>query len=528
MLKFKKQGLFQAVVTLGLGRSFQLILGFIHLVVVINAFGGTGVSDTYFLAYSLLLLAGTVAIQSLTYTLVPVFTDIRENKGRRQAWELASTVFNISLIVLSIAAVLTFLLAPFISRLICPGFPAGSDESNLLTLLIRLLSPAVLFVAVSGVPRALFSAHQSFTIPAISALCVDAGLIAGTIFFASSYGPTASLTGGIVGAALQAALLASIFFVHRGGYRLVIRVKNEGFRRFGSLLMLRFIGLTISNINLLVDRGLATLDKGEGNVTALVTSFKIANLLPQILIWGLCEAVVAIFSRAWIRRELERIRILLQKALKALFFLSIPGAVFIAVTAYPLMALLFQRGEFTEEVTRHAILPLCFYSINLPFALVNFLLLAVLWSIEDNWAVIKLAMLGLVINITGDVIFLQLMGFSGIALANLPRGLIILPLAIRIINKRSLPLDVRDLIFSVVRLTAAGAGAFAAGKATMAFLGEGGTTIEWLVRVGAAGGAVALTYLGLCSLIARREFKAGLDGLRRRLGGKNNERHVDG
>ena len=528
MLKIKKQGLFQAALTLGMGRSFQLVLGFIHLVVVINAFGGSGASDTYFLAYSLLLLASTVAIQSLTFTLVPVFTEIKENEGERKAWDLASTVFNISLIVLACAAVLAFILAPEISRLISPGFARGSKEWELLTLMIRLLSPAVHFVAISGVPRALYSAHQSFTVPAISALCLDAGLIVGIIFFASRHGPAAGITGGIAGAAVQAAMLATIFLIHRGGYRFVFRVRTEGFRRFGALLMIRFIGLTISNINLLVDRGLATLDVGEGNVTALVTSFKIANLLPQILIWGVCEAVVAIFSGAWTRGELERIRSLLQKAIKALFFLSIPGAVFIAETAYPLLALLFQRGAFTEEATRHAVLPLCFYSINLPFTLVNFLLLAVLWSIQDNWAVIRLALLGLVINITGDVIFLNLMGYSGIALANLPRGLIIFPLAIMIFNRKSLPLDGKELFYSILRLAAAGLGALAAGKGVMALLGEGGSTIEWLVRIAASGGVVGATYLVLCRLFAQHEFRAGLDGLRRRMGGgKKNERRVD-
>ena len=79
---------------------------------VTSYFGGQGLADTYLLAYSLFGLGTSIAIQSLTFTFVPVFTDWRKTRGEGPAWELAGTVLSLSLVVLGILAAIVFLLAP--------------------------------------------------------------------------------------------------------------------------------------------------------------------------------------------------------------------------------------------------------------------------------------------------------------------------------------------------------------------------------------------------------------------------------
>ena len=92
------------------------------------------------------------------------------------------------------------------------------------------------------------------------------------------------MIGGVLGASLQTFLLMSIFFIKRGLYRPRLVRAQGGLGSFGTLLLIRLVGIAVTQINLLVDRGIVTFIPGEGHVTALVTSFKIANVLPQIFI----------------------------------------------------------------------------------------------------------------------------------------------------------------------------------------------------------------------------------------------------
>jgi putative peptidoglycan lipid II flippase len=281
--------------------------------------------------------------------------------------------------------------------------------------------------------------------------------------------------------------------------------------------LVRVVGIAVSQINLLVDRGIVTFIPGEGNVTALVTSFKIANFVPQILIWGVCEAVVAVFSNAWSTGQTERIRDLFEKSVKTLAFLIIPGAVFLLTCRYSTIALLFERGAFTAKDTAHAALPLLFYSLNLPFFLINFFLIAVLWAIHDHRSVLKIVFLGLVINITGDIVLMKLIGYAGIALANLPRGVILLVIMFAIFRKRIAGLDLEGLLRAAAGFLVAGLVALCASGVLMHVLGRGDGLGAWLLRVLGCGALTAAVYTALCRITAPREFAAAVEFLRRKM-----------
>jgi|GEM_PF-2442955 len=520
MFKLKKQGLLQAILTLLAGRGVQIVLGFAHLIVVLYIFGGRDRTDVYFLAYSLFILATMIAIQSLTFTFVPVFTDWRKQRGEREAWELASTVLNLSVLVLVPLSALIWLAAPWIARALGPGFAGQPEKMELLTTLLRILSPVLIFTALAAVPRALYASYQSFVLPAVTALFLEVGLIVGALAGSSPLGLRAPMIGGVVGVALQAGLLVSIVVTRRELYRPSIRLRHEGLRQFGSLFAIRVFGIVTSQINLLVDRGMSTLAEGDGNVTALVTSFKIANLIPQILIWGVCEAIIAVLSSAWAEKNVTKIHRLMERGIKFLIFLTVPGAVVLIVTRTPLIALLFQHHNFTADDTAHAALPLLFYSFNLPFAVINMLLLTALWAIQDNWSVLKLALVGLVINISSDFILLHLVGYAGIALANLPRGIVLLVLATAIFNRRVTRLDVRAMTSAALRVTLAGCGAYLAATACMRLLGTGQSFVDRLTLVAVGSVVTGVVYLGLCRILAAGEVKGAVEFVRNRLNKK--------
>ena len=75
---------------------------------IFNALFGTGPQANAFYAAVQLpdTLFNIIAGGALTYAFIPVFISYEKDKGQREAWRLASLVFNVMLVVLTALALL--------------------------------------------------------------------------------------------------------------------------------------------------------------------------------------------------------------------------------------------------------------------------------------------------------------------------------------------------------------------------------------------------------------------------------------
>src|SRR3989344_4401445 len=75
---------------------------------------------------------------ALSVAFIPVFTEYLEGKGKKEAFELATSVLNLSLVVLVLLSILVFVLAdPLIGFLIVPGF--GPEQKQQVVSLTRII-----------------------------------------------------------------------------------------------------------------------------------------------------------------------------------------------------------------------------------------------------------------------------------------------------------------------------------------------------------------------------------------------------
>jgi putative peptidoglycan lipid II flippase len=220
-------------------------------------------------------------------------------------------------------------------------------------------------------------------------------------------------------------------------------------------------------------------------------------------------------------------RDLFEKSLKTLLFLILPGTVFLITCRYPVIALLFEHGAFTAADTARTALPLLFYSCNLPFALVNFFLLGVLWATQDHGLVLKLSLLALVVNVLADIVLMSLIGYSGIALANLPRGMIIFVIMTFIFRKKIADVNLKGLTRAAAGFLCAGLGALGASGALMHLLGNGERRLDWILRIAICAAATSIVYFVLCRVTAPREFAAAVEFVRRKISGNRSEASKD-
>jgi putative peptidoglycan lipid II flippase len=87
------------------------------------------------------------------------------------------------------------------------------------------------------------------------------------------------------------------------------------------------------------------------------------------------------------------------------------------VLSEPITRLVYQRGEFDAAQTDIVAEALFFFSLSLPFAGVNLILIRTFFSLQEPWRPTQIALANLGVNAGLDAILYEPMGVGGITLA---------------------------------------------------------------------------------------------------------------
>jgi putative peptidoglycan lipid II flippase len=102
------------------------VLGFAREVVNARYYGTRWEMDAFLAAAVIPIILFGVFNGALVSALVPTFSEYIAHGDDEEGWRLANTIINGLFIVLSVGAVLGYILAPYYVPLIAHGFPARS------------------------------------------------------------------------------------------------------------------------------------------------------------------------------------------------------------------------------------------------------------------------------------------------------------------------------------------------------------------------------------------------------------------
>jgi len=168
----------------------------------------------------------------------------------------------------------------------------------------------------------------------------------------------------VAGAALHLLVQLPGLTRFRAHYTPLLLLRDPGVLQVARLMGPRVLGLAVVQINFLVNTNLASR-LGEGAVSALNFAW-LLMLLPQgVFAQAVATAAFPTFAEQAARGERMAMRAALAATLRAIFALSLPAAVGLAVLRGPLVALLFERGAFGVTSTDLVAWALLFYALGL-------------------------------------------------------------------------------------------------------------------------------------------------------------------
>jgi putative peptidoglycan lipid II flippase len=433
---------------------FSRLAGLAREVIIGARFGTSADYDAYLAAFRLPdLLFQLMAGGALGSAFIPVFTGCLVRRNLRGAWRLYSAITNLVIIVMTTAAVLAALAAPWLVRyLLAPGFTP--EQQYLTVTLMRWMLISTIIFGVSGIIMGVLNSFQHFLLPALAPIFYNLAIIAGAWFLAPTMGAYGLVLGVLVGAALHIDVQLFGLYLYRAQYYPILGLNDSRVREVGRLMAPRILGLAVVQLNFWVNTMLAS-SLVTGSIAALNYAW-LLMLLPQgIVAQGVATAAFPTFSALEAQGRLGELRHTLSSTLRAVLFLTIPAAVGLFVWRVPLVRMLFQRGAFTAESTQMTAYALAFYA----FGLVGHSMLEItsraFYALHDTRTPVAVGVGSMALNILLSLALRPVLSFAGLALANTIATLLEMALLLWLLTRRLDGLEWPQLSSTVVRSTLA-------------------------------------------------------------------------
>ena len=403
------------------------LVGLIRGMVIARAFGTSAAYDSFNAANRIVeLLFNLVAGGALGSAFIPKFTGFLAKEDREGAWKLASGVINLVFLALVIISALAWIFAP---QIISDGLfilVPGSDpvQEALTVQLFRIMLPSVTLFGVSGLVMCILNAHQNFLIASLAPAMYSLGMIVGTLLLPETWGIHRLAFGVVLGALLHLLVkLPAVWRLPGRAYHSYLGLKDRAVLEVFKLMGPRLLGVAVVQMNFIVNTIIA-LGQPEGSVSAIVLAFSLM-LMPQMAVaQSAAIASLPTFSAQVALGKIDEMRRSLASTLRAIILLSLPAAIGLILLRYPLVQLLYQRGEFTARSTEMVAWALLWYATGLVgHALVEILSRA-FYALHDTRTPVTVGVIAMGLNIALSLGFstwftrIGWMPHGGLALAN--------------------------------------------------------------------------------------------------------------
>ncbi|MBE0695937.1 MAG: murein biosynthesis integral membrane protein MurJ [Anaerolineaceae bacterium] len=498
------------------------LVGLARNMIVVRVFGTSQTLDSFYAANRIAeTLFNLIAGGALGSAFIPTFTGFLTRDDQKGAWELAASIANLLVLVLTLVSALAAIFAPQIVRYgLFVLDPAHDPVQEALTIrLLRILLPSVIIFGISGLIMGILNARQIFLIPAIAPAMYSVGWIMGVLLLPTSMGIERLAWGAVLGAGLHLLVQLPTLLRLRGTYSLQLGINNPAVREVMRLMLPRMFGVAVVQLNFIVNTIIA-LSLPEGSASSIGQGFALM-LMPQAAIaQSIAIAAMPTFSAQVARGKEEDMRASLAATLRGVLLLSIPAALGLILLRQPITALLYQSQVCGPDCTQMIAWALLWYSIGLVGHCLVEITSRAFYALHDTRTPVTVGVIAMSLNIVFSLAFSRLFQWiglpplGGLALANSLATALEMVALLVLMQRRLKGLHGKEVLQAA--LTAAAAGAIM-GAVIWIWLGFGQGQPNWLV-LGIAILSGGLVYAGSLIALRVREIRLGWIWLTARFG----------
>ena len=404
----KDHGLLRSSGVVSFFTMLSRFLGLARDVVFARVIGAEALADVFFVAFKIPnFFRRLFAEGAFAQAFVPILGEYREKGSVAAVRELVSRVAgNLGLTLIFITLVIV-VASPLMAAVFAPSWYMDNPSKFAATSeMLRITFPYLLFISMTGLAGAVLNSYDRFAVPAFTPLLLNVTLIFAALIGAPLFDqPAYALAWGVLFAGIiqfifQLPFLRSIHMLPMPR----VDWQHSGVKKVLALMAPAIFGVSVSQINLLLDTVLATF-LPTGSVSWLYYSDRLSEL--PLGVFGIAIATVILpnLSRHHIAQSNQAFSQTLDWALKMILVVAVPAAAALMLLAEPILVTLFYYGEvMTLRDMSMASLSLKAYAAGL----IAFMLIKVLapgfFARQDMRTPVRIGVIAMALNMLFNLI----------------------------------------------------------------------------------------------------------------------------
>ncbi|MEK8021646.1 MAG: murein biosynthesis integral membrane protein MurJ [Candidatus Parabeggiatoa sp.] len=411
--------LFKSTALVGGLTFISRILGFIRDVVIAQIFGASASTDAFLVAFKIPnFMRRLFAEGAFSQAFTPVLSEYKTQRDITAVKHLVDHVAGNLGGILFLITVIGIATAPLFVLIFAPGFIHSPEKYDLTVAMLQITFPYLLLIALTAFAGAVLNTYGQFAVPALTPVFLNICLISAALCFTPYFEqPIMALAYGVFIAGFVQLAFQLPFL-----YRLKLLPKprfnrhDEGVKRIHHLMIPALFGVSVSQINLLVDTLMASFLM-TGSVSWLYYSDRLMEF--PVGVFGIALATVMLpnLSKSVARGDLRDYNNTLDWALRWVFLIGMPSMLGLITLSGPMLTTLFHNGAFSDHDVMMTARSLVAYALGL----LGFVLIKVLasgfYSRQDTRTPVKIAVIAMIVNMVLNLTLIWPLAHAGLALA---------------------------------------------------------------------------------------------------------------
>ena len=407
--KIKDSGLLRSSGVVSFFTMLSRFMGLARDIIFARVIGADALADVFFVAFKIPnFFRRLFAEGAFAQAFVPVLGEYRQKGSQAAVKALIDRVtgtLGISLVALTLIIVVA---SPVLAAIFAPKWFFDDPAKFAATAdMLRITFPYLLFISLTGVAGGILNSYDRFAVPAFTPLLLNVSLIAAALISAPLFAePAYALAWGVFMAGVVQ-LMFQLPFLHRIHMLPTPRVdwQDSGVRKILALMGPAIFGVSVSQINLLLDTMLATF-LPTGSVSWLYYSDRLSELPLGVFAVAIATVILPNLSRHHAAESKQAFSETLDWALKLVLIIAVPAAAALILLAEPILVTLFFYGDvMTARDMTMATLSLRAYAVGL----VAFMLIKVLapgfFARQDMRTPVRIGVIAMVSNMVLNLLF---------------------------------------------------------------------------------------------------------------------------
>ncbi len=422
--------LFKAASIVSLLTLASRVTGMVRDLLMASIFGATAMTDAFNVAFRLPnMFRRLFGEGAFSQAFVPVLGASKAQHGDEATQLLIDRVAAVLSWTLALTCVAGVVAAPALVWLMASGLqqdPRGFDAA---VLMARWMFPYIGFMSLVALGAGILNTWRRFAIPALTPVLLNLAMIAAAWLGAPWFSrlgiePIYAMVMGVMGGgvlqlALQMLALRKLGLLPRPQWRwkaLREAWADAGTRRIATLMGPALLGVGVAHLSAIINLQIAS-HLTPGSVSWMSYAERLMEFPSALL--GVAVGVVLTpqLVAAKVTNDHEKYSAMLDWGLRLVVLLAAPCTLALLVFAQPLVATLYQRGEFGARDVQQTTSALMGYGAGLLGIVAIKVLAPGFYASQDIRTPVRIAMMVLVVTQLLNLVFVPLFAHAGLTLA---------------------------------------------------------------------------------------------------------------